>query len=124
MSLLRRKKSALSRTSAMSCRPVKLPIVARSDLDGDRARVTVELARPRWLQWLTGANTYERTYGLDAFGVEIYDACDGRRNVRKICRVFARDHKLSIAEAEHAVTKFLRTLMVKGLVQMVGDREA
>ena len=45
MSLLRHKKPTLSRTNAMSCRPVKLPIVARSDLDGDRARVTVELAR-------------------------------------------------------------------------------
>jgi hypothetical protein len=115
------KKPKLTRAQAMACRPRKLPILGRETREKGGAQLRTELARPQWLRWLTGSDTYERRFGLDAFGVEVYDACDGRTPIKKICRVFSKRHKLNIGEAEEAVTRFVKMLMTKGLIVMVSD---
>jgi hypothetical protein len=119
----RRRKSKLTRVDALEARPRKRPIVRRRAQENGKVRVTVELTRPGWTRWLGGGGTFERTFALDAYGVEVYDACDGQRTVRTICRRFAKGHKVSIGEAEGAVTQFLRTLMGKGLIEMVINRD-
>jgi len=60
---------------------------------------------------------------LDALGREVYDTADGSRTVKTIARDFAASHKISVAEAELAVTTFLRTLMRKGLIAMLVEPE-
>ena len=116
-----RRKPKLTRAEAMGCRPRKLPILARTERDNGGAEIRSELVRPQWLRWMTGSDTYERRFGLDAFGVEVYDACDGRTPVKKICRVFSKRHKINLGEAEQAVTGFMKMLMTKGLIVMVSD---
>jgi len=118
----KRSKFRLSRERAMSARPDKAPVVRREELEGGRARVTVRLVKPRWMRLLSSGETFERTFGLDALGREVYDACDGRSKVQSIIRWFAREHKVSLPEAELSVTTFLRTMLVKGLVVMEVDR--
>lgn len=113
-----RKAPRIDRRTALSFRPVKLPVLGREDLPGGRARVKVSLVTPRWVRLLGGRAEMERTFGLDALGREVYDMCDGRTEVSGMVRRFARSHKISVPEAELSVTTFLKTLMSKGLVGM------
>jgi hypothetical protein len=116
MTALRRK--SIDRDSAMAARPRRLPAVRTQPRDGGGLVVTVELRRPRWQRWLSGSETFEHSFGLDEMGREVYDLCDGKTTVRRMVRRFAGRHRLSEAEAEMAVTAFLKTLTAKGLVGM------
>lgn len=109
--------AALDRERALNARPQPAPVV-RTERTADKLRVTVELARPRWQQWLGAQRLCQRTFSLDAYGQEVYAACDGQCTVRSIIRDFAAHHHLAPPEAEMAVTTFLKTLMAKGLVVM------
>jgi hypothetical protein len=106
----------------MAGRPKRLPFLRQEEIGG-KLRVTVRLQRAGWLRWLAGSGEVERTFALDALGREVYDAADGSRTAQVIVREFATRHKVSVAEAELAVTTFLRTLMRKGLVAMLVERE-
>jgi hypothetical protein len=117
-------KRKLTRGEAMACRPTRAIACDRRDRPGGGAEVSIELASPAWLRLLSGRRTVRRTYGLDAFGAEVYDACDGRTPVKRMCRAFAGKHKIAVGEAEAAVAQFLKTLMAKGLVVMAAGEEA
>jgi uncharacterized membrane protein len=106
----------------MAGRPKRLPFL-RQEETGGKLRVTVRLQRAGWLRWLAGSGEVERTFALDALGREVYDTADGSRSVEAIVREFAARHKISVAEAESAVTAFLRTLMRKGLIAMLVEPE-
>jgi hypothetical protein len=110
-----RKSKGLSRDSALGAAPVTFPPIRTEQKEG-KLYVTVAFARPRWQQWLGGEETCERSFGLDAFGQEIYHACDGQQSVRDIIDSFAAKHHLHPAEAELNVTTFLKTLISKGLI--------
>jgi len=99
----------------MSACPVQRPALKMENKDGKRY-VTVEFERPGWQRFLGADRRCERTFGLDAYGQEVYDGCDGHTAVRQIVRSFAHAHHLSVAEAEVSVTLFLKTLMTKGLI--------
>ena len=105
----------LSRAGALAARPLRLPVAAREEREG-KLYITVRFARPRWQQWLGAEATCTRTFGLDPYGREVYESCDGEATVEAIVRAFARRHRLDLAEAEAAVTAFLHTLVRKGLV--------
>jgi hypothetical protein len=92
--------------------------VRTQDRPDGGAIVTVTVPSGRWHKLLSGATTHERTYGLDRYGREVLEACDGKRTVRNIMDRFAAAHKVSAAEAEKAVAAFLRTLLGKGLIVM------
>lgn len=115
------KQSTLTRSEALGARPVQVPPLSTEEKDA-KLYVTVRYQRPRW-QRLMGADTYcRRTYGLDAYGREVYAACDGTASVRKIIRRFAKTHRLSKPEAEKAVTTFIKTLMGRGLIGVAINR--
>ena len=107
---------AINRISALAAVPIQLPIVCTTPRDDGGIRVTVRFDRPRWHRWMGVTGAVERTFGLDPFGREVYEACDGNRSVRDIIREFSGKHKISEPEAELAVTRFLRTLISKSLV--------
>ncbi len=109
--------SALTREDALQARPIQVPPVA-SEEEGAKLRVTVQYRRPGWQRFLGADNYCRRTYRLDTYGREVYDACDGDASVKEIIRGFARSHKLSKPEAEKAVTTFMKTLMSRGLIAM------
>lgn len=109
------KPPVLDRKTAMSGHPVQLPFKRREEKDG-KFYVTIEFRRPRWQQVMGADAVCERSFGLDAYGREVYDACDGKTNVSRIVKNFARNHKLSVVEAEVAVSSFLTTLMKRGMI--------
>jgi hypothetical protein len=114
-------KPRFGRNQAMAAQPQRLPTInCREEEDGGLA-ITVELEPHHWARWF-GSNRVRRTFTLDTLGREVYDACDGEASVRAIIRDFAKQHHVSIPEAEHAVTKFLKTLISKGLVAMAVER--
>ena len=113
-----RRNTLLSREESLTARPVKLALAQKPEIDGGGLRLTVNLPRPRWHRWLGGTGRIKRSFDLDTFGREVYDMCGGGRNVRTMIESFASRHNLSIAEAETSVTKFLNTLMSRGLVGM------
>jgi hypothetical protein len=101
----------------MSARPVRAEPIKTERKDG-KLYVTLEFERPGWQRFL-GSNRYcRRTFGLDPYGEEVYMACDGGASVRRIVKGFAARHHISPAEAEISVSRFLKTLMTKGLVGM------
>jgi hypothetical protein len=102
----------------MSARPAQAPRVRAKEREDGGLMVTVLLQRPRWQRLLGGEGTMERSFGLDAVGRQVYEWCDGHASVAELIRRFTREKQVHPAEAEAAVTTFLRTLVHKGLVVM------
>jgi len=115
MSFFGTKAPMLDRETAMAGFPRKLPVKKLEEKSG-KLYVTIEFRRPRWQQFLGADEVCERTFGLDRYGREVFDACNGRNNVNDIVKSFARSHKVSVAEAEVAVSTFLKTLMSRGMI--------
>ena len=116
-------KRILDRSEALDAVPVQAPVV-RTERKGEKMYVTIRFERPGWQRLLGADNHCERTYGLDPYGYEVYSLCDGMRSVRDGIESFAKEHHVSLPEAELAVTTFLQTLMKKGLIGMAVDKEA
>lgn len=125
MSLFRRRTgSGYDRRTALTARPEAVRVARREMQVDGRLLITVERASPGWLRLLGGRERVEHTMRLDALGIEVYEACDGKRPVADIVRDFARRHRISEAEAEISVTAFLKTLVAKGLIVMALDRKS
>ncbi len=90
---------------------------------GDGALVTIPTRRPRWLvpplSWILPWRPQRRVQ-LDAPGAAVLALCDGQRNVEQVIETFAREHKLSFRESQLAVTQFLRELLRRGIIAVVG----
>ena len=90
---------------------------------GDGVIVSVPIRRPNWLvppiSWILPWGDRRRVQ-LDAPGSAVLALCDGRRNVEQIIETFAENHKLSFRESQLAVTQFLRELLRRGVVAIVG----
>lgn len=114
------KNKGLSREKALSGVPKKLPFI-KQEVKGDKLYVTVELQRPMWQRALGADKLCARSFGLDSYGQEVYQACGEDKNVKTIIDNFAEKHKISVPEAEVAVTTFLTTLMSKSLIYVEVD---
>lgn len=117
----RKRDSGLTRAAALEARPHATPRAQREGQNDGSMKVVVRLRSSKWQKWFGAPPEYERTYLLDALGREVYQACDGERPVREIVEGFAAEHRVSVAEAEKAVTIYLKTLIAKGLVVMEVD---
>jgi len=115
MGLFGTKAPMIDRDTALSGFPVQLPAKRVEEKDG-KLHVTIEFLRPRWQRVLGAPGQCERTFALDPYGREVYEACDGSNNVNRIVKRFARKHKISYAEAEVSVATFFQTLMARGMV--------
>jgi len=123
MSKPSRKARHFDRDYALACKPRRLPVVRTEEKEEGKLYVTVKIRPARWVKWFGGREEVDRTFALDAIGGEVYEACDGKSQVKVMVREFAKTHKVSLAEAEVSVTSFLQTLMKKGLVAMTFDEE-
>jgi len=85
--------------------------------------VSVPVRRPNWLippiSWVLPWSSHRRVQ-LDEAGTAVLALCDGQRNVEQVIETFAQEHKLSFRESQLAVTQFLRELLRRGIVAMVG----
>jgi len=90
---------------------------------GQGVLVAVPMNRPGWLvppiSWVLPFSRHRRVQ-LDATGAEVLKLCDGRLTVEEIIERFAQKHKLSFREGQVAVTRFLRDLLSRGIIAMVG----
>jgi hypothetical protein len=103
------------RKAALRGKPHRTPTVRQKEENG-KLYLTVQFQRSGW-QRLIGANKIrERTFGLDSYGRRVYESCNGKETVQAIINRFAEGTHVSVTEAEMAVTKFVRTLMSKGLL--------
>jgi hypothetical protein len=114
---------AAQRKAALDGVPIRLSAVRQEEKSG-KLYVTILYDRPRWQRVLGANRECERKFGLDAYGRRVYESCDGQRPVRQIIRQFAEQTSVSVPEAEMAVTKFMRTLLSKGLVAMKMEKPA
>jgi len=105
------------REAALTAVPYPLPVVRKKE-EGKKLYVTVMFERPKFQQFLGAEANCERTFGLDAYGRQVYETCDGKRSVKEIINKFAYKTKVRRPEAETADTKFFRVLMTKGLIAM------
>ncbi len=119
MGFLKRKRPApISRARALAGCPVRSPTIAREEIGNGGLKVTVRVGRPGWQRWFGAASYAERSFEMDSLGREVYESCDGKRDVASLTRSFSQRHRIGLSEAELAVTAFLRTLMMKSLVAM------
>lgn len=116
-----RKRQTISRAAALSGVPHKAPAV-KTEQKSEKLYVTVQFERPKWQRLLGADSRCERTFGMDVYGREVYDSCDGQRCFMDITKRFAKNHRISVPEAETAVAAFMTTLMTKGLVVMAVGR--
>ena len=95
----------------------------QTEPSGAALLVSVPLKRPRWLvpplSWVIPFRGTRRIE-LDAAGRAVFELCDGRRTVEEIVESFAKTHTLSFRESQLAVTQFLRELLRRGIIAIVG----
>ncbi len=84
--------------------------------------IVVELKRPLWLRLLQPLLRMpkERRYRLEGIGLEVWRAVDGVRSIGSLAEDFASRHRLSYHEARALLLSYLRTLVGKGLLVIVG----
>lgn len=122
MSLLPGKKPVLSHDEALSAKPVRLTGELTEKPDGG-GTLKVPLAPPKRMKWLfklpAGAS---KTFELDAVGVVVWQALDGKTSVEQIIKRVAAKYNLSLREAQVPTLQFLQTLIKKGLVGVPAEK--
>lgn len=113
-----KERSGLTREIAMAARPYPVAGTRIEDDEDGTVRVAMHCKSTRMQRWFGAPPEYDRSYVLDLLGREVLDACTGEATVAEIAETFAQTHQVNPAEAEMAVTKYLKTLMTKGIIGM------
>jgi len=113
------RKPTVDRAAQLAAKPMLLVKAQRADRKDGGVDLTIPLAQSRMAGFLfrmpVGAT---KTFELDAMGVLVWDAIDGRTSVQQIIRRLAKRYNLSLREAEVSTLSFLNMLTRKGLVGM------
>lgn len=115
-------KPPATRREALGGIPVKNRHVREQRLESGELMILYPVTAPPWLErlskWLGGAATPPRTgkLQLDLLGSTVWAMLDGQTALRNIAAALAREHQLEMAEAEVAVTQFIRELGRRGLI--------
>jgi len=87
------------------------------------AVASIPLRKPGWvdgpLGWLLPYSSHRRIE-LDRLGMAVIGLCDGERQVEGVIEEFARRHLLSWRESQVCVMQFMRQVVERGLVVIVG----
>ncbi len=87
------------------------------------AVASIPMKKPGWvsgpLGWLLPYSSHRRVE-LDALGVAVLGLCDGKRKVEEVVEEFARQNLLSWREAQVCVMQFLRQIVERGVIAIVG----
>lgn len=107
----------------LAARPTRNAAV-RAERRGDALVLFVPL-RQRWwnagpVAWLLPMRR-ERGVALDTLGQEVWQACDGQRDLETMVEDFADRHRLGFHEARLTVMRFLRMLAQRKLLVLVGS---
>ena len=113
--LFKRKKPDVSRTQALSAKPIKL---IDSPVLEDR-KLKVKLKSPGWSGWVFRLpEAASKTFEFDELGLLVWENCDGKTSVQQIIRKLAKRYNLNLREAEVATVRFLEMLTKKQLIGM------
>lgn len=79
--------------------------------------------RPRWwmkppFSWIMSYRE-QKGFRLDPLGFEVWEACDGVRNIEQIVEEFSERHQVSFHEARIVVMQFLRHMTKRDIVAVV-----
>jgi len=94
----------------------------RIETSPDGLVVWVPIAQPFWMRSLLRfvlPFRKEKGIALDVIGREVFEACDGNRNVEAIIEQFAKRHKIRFFDARQSVTTFLRWLLERKIIILV-----
>lgn len=87
--------------------------------------VWVQIQKRWWmgppLGWFLPFRT-EKGFALDVLGREVFEACDGQRNLERIIEDFAVRHRIRFYAAKASVTLFLRWLLERKIIYLVKER--
>jgi hypothetical protein len=107
----------------LKAHPYKNSAIKITSKRNGTALVEVPMKKPKYLvppfSWIIPFSSYRRVE-LDPVGARVLNLCDGERSVEQIIENFAQINKLSFREAQLSVTQFLRMLMERGIVALVG----
>ena len=97
---------------------------AELDVRSDGTAVaSIPMRKPGWvdgpLGWLLPYSSHRRME-LDRLGMAVIGLCDGERQVENVIEDFARRHLLSWRESQVCVMQFMRQVVERGLVVIVG----
>lgn len=108
----------LTREAAMNAYPHPMSGIRIDEEADGSVKVFVCMKRSPWQKWFGAPPEYEKQYLIEGLGREVFKYCDGNVTVKEIVGRLSEKYKLNIAEAEMAVTTYLRTLMTKGVIGM------
>ncbi len=99
----------------------------RERRNGDTLILYVPLRQRWWMGppfcWMPGVNfRKEKGVALDRLGQEVWKGINGRRSVEQLVERFAEKHKVRFHEARISVMTFLRMLMQRELIAVVGPK--
>lgn len=118
---LARKAPRLDKRQALAVVPVRHPMV-EWERQGDEVVLAVPVRDDRvarLIKRLMRNVPEKRKIALDAVGSDVWELCDGERNVESVVSAVIKNHKLTRREAEVSVTMFLQTLAKKNLVGLM-----
>jgi hypothetical protein len=111
------RKPTITRAQQLSARPYALVEPEIRETEGGGAQLKVKLKPSGVHRWLLrfpeGA---VKTFELDAIGLFVWRACDGKTTVEELIRKVAERLKITNREAEVATLTFVRMLVKKGLL--------
>src|SRR5438034_729334 len=109
----------LSKSQMLSARPTRLSDQPPERVGEGKWHLKAPLRPSRIAGWILRVpKDASKTFELDALGLFVWEACDGKSAVRQIIRKLARRYNLNEREAEVSTVQFLYTLAKKGLIGM------
>ena len=115
------KKPRLDKQEALAIVPVRHPLV-EWERKGEEVFLSVPTREDRVARFIKRVvkNLPEkRQIALDAVGSDVWELCDGVRNISSVVVAVAKNHKLTRREAEVSVTMFLQTLAKRNLIGLM-----
>ena len=116
----------LSRTESLACIPQQNDTIEWQELDNGDILFTYAIPLSRFFTALhqkfsnNKAEMPTKKLQLDQMGSFVWNLIDGKKTVKEIIRIFAKDYKVTSQEAETAVAAFLKTLGQRGFIALHG----
>ena len=117
----KKKKQPIEMQRLLAAVPVGNEAVRREDR-GESVVLFLPLKKKWWMPIVSRFLPIrtEQGFQLDGLGLEVWQACDGQHTTEQIVENFAQRHRLTFHEARLTVLQFLRMLVQRNLVVMVG----
>ena len=95
-----------------------LKVTAEWNTGHTQLTIKVPTKRPGYLvppiSWVVRPPAF-RSLILDPVAADLWEWCDGQRNVEQVIELFARKHNLTFHESRVSVTSYLKELVKRGV---------